>query len=69
MDKIRIGAIGVGGIGGHQFRIAVNDCSDIMQPVAVCDNNAEIAKRVAKNSRLMRIRITKNFASVVIWML
>ena len=47
MGKIRIGAIGVGGIGGHQLRIAASNCSDVMEPVAVCDNNAEIAKRVA----------------------
>jgi predicted dehydrogenase len=52
MSKIRIGAIGVGGIGGHQFRVAVNNCSDLMQPVAVCDNNAEIAKRVAEEFKV-----------------
>jgi predicted dehydrogenase len=52
MSKIRIGAIGVGGIGGHQFSVAVNNCSDLMQPVAVCDNNSEIAKRVADGLKI-----------------
>jgi len=51
MDKIKIGAIGVGGIGGHQFRIAAN-CSDIMIPVAVCDNNADIAQRLADEYKI-----------------
>ncbi len=51
MNKIRIGAIGVGGIGGHQLRVVAN-CSDIMEPVAVCDNNPEIAKRVADEFKI-----------------
>ncbi len=46
MKKIRIGAIGVGGIGGHQLRIASNN-PDLFEIVAVCDNNQDIAKRVA----------------------
>jgi predicted dehydrogenase len=46
MSKIKIGAIGVGGIGGHQLRVAANN-SDLFEVVAICDNNAEIAKRVA----------------------
>ena len=46
MDKIRVGVIGVGGIGGGHLRI-VQNCADIMEPVAVCDINADIAQRVA----------------------
>ena len=52
MGKIKIGAIGVGGIGGHQLRTAINNCSDLMQPVAVCDNNEEIANRVADEFKI-----------------
>lgn len=48
LAKIRIAAIGVGGIGGSQLRIAANNCADVMEPVAVCDINADIAKRVAE---------------------
>ncbi len=47
MDKIRIAAIGVGGIGGSHLRIAKN-CADVMEPVAVCDINAGVAKRVGE---------------------
>jgi predicted dehydrogenase len=46
MSKIKIGAIGVGGIGGLQLGVAVAN-PDLFEVVAVCDNNAEIAKRVA----------------------
>ncbi|HGE71111.1 TPA: Gfo/Idh/MocA family oxidoreductase [Candidatus Poribacteria bacterium] len=46
MNKIKIGAIGVGGIGGHQLRVASNN-PDLFEIVAVCDNNVDIAKRVA----------------------
>lgn len=45
--KIRIGFIGVGGIGGSHLRIARN-CPDVIETVAVCDANAEIADRIAK---------------------
>ncbi len=51
MDKIRIAAIGVGGIGGGHLRIAKN-CADVMEPVAVCDINAEIANRVADEYKI-----------------
>ncbi|MFC1718746.1 Gfo/Idh/MocA family protein, partial [Candidatus Poribacteria bacterium] len=44
---IRIGFIGVGGIGGSHLRIARN-CADVMEPVAVCDVNVGIADRVAE---------------------
>ena len=46
MNKIRIAVIGVGGIGGGHLRIA-KSCADVMEPVAVCDVNSDIAKRVA----------------------
>lgn len=46
MKKIRIGAIGVGGIGGHQLRVAGNN-PELFEVVAVCDNNVDVAKRVA----------------------
>jgi predicted dehydrogenase len=49
--KIRMGFIGVGGIGGAHLNVARN-CADIIEPVAVCDINAEIANRVAENYKL-----------------
>lgn len=51
MKKLRLGAIGVGGIGGHQLKIAAN-CSDIFEPIAVCDNNSDIVKRVADEYKI-----------------
>ena len=51
MDKIRVAVIGVGGIGGGHLRIAKN-CADIMKPVAVCDVNVDIAKRVADEYKI-----------------
>ncbi len=51
LKKLRIGAIGVGGIGGHQLRIAAN-CSDIFEPVAVCDSNSDIVNRVANEFKI-----------------
>jgi predicted dehydrogenase len=47
LNKIRVAAIGVGGIGGGHLRIIANNCADVMEPVAVCDVNAEIANQVA----------------------
>lgn len=44
---IRIGAIGVGGIGGHHINIA-SKCNDVIKLVAVCDINEDIAKKVAE---------------------
>lgn len=44
---IRMGAIGVGGIGGHHLNVA-SKLSDIIKLVAVCDVNENIAKRVAE---------------------
>jgi len=48
LDKIRIAGIGVGGIGGSHLRIAAKNSADVMEPIAVCDINADIAKRVAE---------------------
>lgn len=47
MSKIRVGAIGVGGIGGSHLRLTRN-CADVMEAVAVCDVNQDIAQRVAE---------------------
>ena len=46
MNQIRMGFIGVGGIGGSHLRIA-SASADLMQPVAVCDNNPGIANQRA----------------------
>jgi predicted dehydrogenase len=49
--RIRMGFIGVGGIGSAHLRAAAN-CEDVIQPVAVCDVDAKIASKVAEEHKL-----------------
>lgn len=49
--KIRMGFIGVGGIGGSHLRIA-RTLPDLIEPVAVCDVNSDVVGKIGKEYNL-----------------